>query len=266
MPPDKGDAKIIASHSEPFLSVVVPAYNEERRLPDTLSKITSFLHTQSYAAEVLVVDDGSADGTTSQVERFSAGEPMVRLIRNEHHGKAYTVRTGMLSASGQYVLFTDADGATPIAEIDKLLPLLQGEYDVAIASREGSGARRHSEPWFRHLMGRVFNLIVRLVAVPGIQDTQCGFKAFRRSAAHDLFEHLRLYGVGTGMAQGAVLTGFDVEVLFLARKWGYRIAEVPVQWYYGAESKVNPLRDSWRNLSDVLRVRWNDLRGQYKRP
>jgi hypothetical protein len=135
---------------------------------------------------------------------------------------------------------------------------------VAIASREGLGARRYNEPAYRHLMGRAFNLIVRSVAVRGIQDTQCGFKAFRRKAAKDLFRNMQLYGDGTGAVRGAVVTAFDVEILFLAQKWGYAIAEVPVQWHYGADSKVNPLKDSWRNLRDVLRVRWNDLCGRYR--
>ena len=248
-----------------YLSVVVPAYNEERRLPETLHKITSFLQAKTYAADVIVVDDGSADATARLAEGMAAENPMLRLIRNDHHGKAYAVRTGMLAATGRYVLFTDADGATPIEETDKLLPRLEADSDVVIASREGVGALRHGEPWFRHFMGRVFNLIVRTLAVPGVQDTQCGFKAFRREAAQDLFGHMQLYGQVAGTVRGAMLTGFDVEILFLARKWGYRIAEVPVQWYYGAESKVNPLKDSWRNLTDVLRVRWNDLRGRYKR-
>jgi glycosyltransferase involved in cell wall biosynthesis len=256
---------IESNRSAPYLSVVVPAYDEERRLPNTLRKITTFLQSKGYAFEVIVVDDGSIDQTARVVEEFAANNPSVRLIRNEHHGKAYTVRTGMLAADGQYVLFTDADGATPIQEADKLLPALEQGYDVAIASREGIGAKRYSEPWFRHVMGRVFNLIVRTLAVPDIQDTQCGFKAFRQKAARDLFSNMQLYTAGAGKVKGAMLTGFDVEILFMARKWGYRIAEVPVQWYYGRDSKVNPLKDSWRNLRDVLRVRWNDIRGRYRR-
>lgn len=250
---------------QPYLSIVVPAYNEEQRLPRTLRDIVSFLQSQSYAAEIVVVDDGSEDNTANVVAEFAATHPSVRLIRNEHRGKAFTVRTGMLAAEGRYVLFTDADGATPIQEVDKLLLPLQEGYDVAIGSREGVGAMRYDEPPYRHLMGRVFNFVVRSLAVPGIQDTQCGFKAFRRQAAHDLFHNMQLYGSDAGRVQGAMLTGFDVEVLFLARKWGYRIAEIPVHWYYGKESKVNPIKDSWRNLRDVLRVRSNDLRGKYRR-
>jgi glycosyltransferase involved in cell wall biosynthesis len=244
----------------------VPAYNEEQRLPPTLESVFQHLQGARYDAEIIVVDDGSSDGTADATEVLSRTNPRLRLIRNPHRGKAYAVRTGVLSSSGQYVLFMDADGATPIAEVDKLLPYLEGDYDVAIASREGLGAQRYDEPVYRHLMGRVFNFVVRALAVPGIQDTQCGFKAFRREAALDLFANLRLYAHDGGPVQGAVLTAFDVEILFLARKWGYAIAEVPVRWYYGDESKVNPVKDSWRNLRDVIRVRWNDVRGRYRRP
>jgi glycosyltransferase involved in cell wall biosynthesis len=263
---DAGDSKITQLLSEPYLSIVIPSYNEERRLPGTLSKVIAYLQTKGCRAEILVVDDGSSDRTAAVVEELSAANPLFHLIRNEHGGKACAVRTGMLAAAGQFVLFSDADGATPIEEADKLLPRLEEGYDVAIASREGQDARRFDEPWHRHFMGRVFNLMVQLLALPGIHDTQCGFKAFRREAARDLFGNMQLYGEGASRpVKGALLTGFDVEILFLARKRGYRIVEVPVHWSYGAESKVHPLKDSWRNLRDVLLVRWNDLRGRYRR-
>ena len=271
-----GESKIKQLQKNPYLSIVIPCYNEERRLPATLAKVTSHLQTKEYGAEIIVVDDGSTDHTATVAEGIAGADPtlapgrrstpVLRVIRNEHRGKAFAVQTGVLAAAGQFVLFSDADGATPIEEADKLLPYLEEGYDVAIASREGVQAKRVHEPWHRHVMGRVFNLIVQALALPGIQDTQCGFKAFRRDAARDLFGNMQLYGPGaTGPVKGAMLTGFDVEILFLARKWGYRIAEVPVCWYYGAESKVHPLKDSWRNFRDVLRVRWNDLRGRYQR-
>jgi len=272
-----GESKITQLQTNPYLSVVIPCYNEERRLPATLSKVTSYLRGQQYGAEVIVVDDGSSDHTADLVEQLVAANshdaqpgcvtPALRVIRNEHRGKAFAVRTGMLAAAGQFVLFTDADGATPIEETDKLLPRLVEGFDVAVGSREGREARRFGEPSYRHIMGRVFNLIVQLLAVPGIHDTQCGFKAFRRAAARDLFSNLQLYTPDTtGPVKGAMVTGFDVEILFLARKWGYRMVEVPVHWYYGTESKVNPVKDTWRNLRDVLLVRWNDLRGRYSEP
>ncbi len=188
----------------------------------------------------------------------------MHIIRNEHRGKAVAVTTGMLRARGRYVLFCDADGATPIDQFDKLLPHLETGYDVVIGSREGKEARRFDEPWYRHIMGRVFNCIARMLAVRGIEDTQCGFKAFRRDAARDIFRGLKLYEPTGVPVEGAMVTGFDVEVLFLAQKRGYSIREVPVHWYYSDESKVNPVRDSFRNFCDVLRVRVNDWRGKYR--
>jgi dolichyl-phosphate beta-glucosyltransferase len=246
-----------------YLSIVVPAYNEERRLPATLDQILAYLDMHPWQAEVIVADDGSTDGTAALVERLAARRGDVRLLRLDHRGKGYAVRQGMLAAAGELVLFSDADLAVPIEEWPKLERALSGGYDVAIGSREGIGARRQGEPTYRHLMGRVFNLIVRVVAVGGIQDTQCGFKAFTRAAAQDLFGQARLYGDDARPVRGAAVTAFDVEILYLARRRGYRVREVPVLWRYGTETKVDPLRDSIRNLRDVLRVRWNALRGAY---
>ena len=247
-----------------FLSIVIPAYNEERRLPGSLEKVLAFLQTRDYPAEVIVVDDGSTDNTVDVVEGFMARYPFVSIIKNDHRGKGYAVRTGMLAAQGTYVLFSDADLATPIDEVDRLLTFLEDGYDIAIGSREGLGAQRIKEPGYRHLMGRVFNLLVRLVAVGGFQDTQCGFKCFRREVAQDLFQRVQLYGAEAGLAKGGMVTGFDVEVLFLALKRGYKVKEVPVRWHYGANTKVNPLLDSARMFMDVLRVRLNDWRGKYR--
>ncbi|HSH81067.1 MAG TPA: dolichyl-phosphate beta-glucosyltransferase [Herpetosiphonaceae bacterium] len=247
------------------LSVVIPAYNEERRLPRTITTIASYLEAQPYACEMIVVDDGSTDQTAARAEELgqtSADVPF-RVIRNKHRGKGYTVRTGMLEARGRYVLFTDADLATPIEEWDKLYVFLRDGDDVVIGSREGLGAQRIGEPWHRHFMGRIFNGLVRTVALGGIQDTQCGFKAFTQPAARRIFSALQLYGDDARQVRGAAVTAFDVEVLYLARKWGYSIREVPVIWRYGEETKVDPLRDSWRNFTDVLRVRWNAMRSRY---
>lgn len=248
---------------KPFLTIVVPAYNEERRLPQTLASIMTFLATQPFEAEVIVVDDGSTDATVTQITALQTQHPQIRIVRNDHRGKGYTVRTGMLLAEGRYVLFTDADLAVPMSEWHKLQPLLESGYEVVIGTREGLGARRIGEPRYRHFMGRVFNTVVRMVALGGIQDTQCGFKAFHHEAAQHIFNSVQLYGPEAKVVSGAAVTAFDVEVLFLARKSGYRIKEVPVTWQYGEETKVDPLRDSWRNFSDVLRVRWNDVRGRY---
>jgi glycosyltransferase involved in cell wall biosynthesis len=250
----------------PFLSVVVPAYNEEQRLPDSLRQIATYLDAQPYRSEVIVADDGSADATVTLVEQLSARWPSLRLLRLDHRGKGFAVRAGALAGRGEYVLLCDADLAVPIEEWERLRQVLESGFDVAIGSREGLGARRLGEPWYRHLMGRVFNMIVRAVAVGGIQDTQCGFKALRRSVAIDLFERVRIYGADAPRVQGAAVTAYDVELLYLARRRGYRVAEVPVPWRYGTETKVNPVRDSWRNLRDVLRVRWYALRGKYPAP
>ncbi len=213
--------------------------------------------------EVMVVDDGSTDDTVALAERVAEQHPALHIIKNDHRGKGYTVRTGILKGRGKYILFSDADLAVPIEETAKLLAELEAGYDVVIGSREGQGARRIGEPWHRHFMGRVFNLIIRLITLGGFQDTQCGFKAFTREAAHDLFTRVQLYGENAQRITEAAVTGFDVEVLFLAVKFGYRVEEVPVKWIYGTETKVNPLKDSWRNLKDVVAVRLNDLKGKY---
>jgi glycosyltransferase involved in cell wall biosynthesis len=265
------EESIVTRPDQPFLSVVVPAYNEERRLPETLAQILAYLDRQAYQFELIVADDGSIDQTAELVEALAARRSQlsdrqrgVRLLRLDHRGKGFAVRAGALAAHGEYVLLCDADLATPIEEWEKLYRKFVEGYEVVIGSREGLGARRLGEPWYRHLMGRVFNFIVRIVAVGGIQDTQCGFKALRQPVATDLFQRVRIYGDDAPVVQGAAVTAYDVELLFLARRRGYRIAEVPVIWRYGIETKVNPLRDSLRNLRDVVTVRWYALRGRYQ--
>jgi dolichyl-phosphate beta-glucosyltransferase len=248
------------------LSVVIPAYNEERRLPQTLDRVSSYLARQNYPSEIVVVDDGSSDQTAAVVKAFTRDHASLRLLQNDHRGKGYTVRTGMLAARGHIVLFSDADLSTPIEDVEKLMPWFERGFDIVIGSREGAGAQRIKEPLYRHLMGRVFNLVVRALTVRGIEDTQCGFKAFRDDVAQDIFSRVQLYGEDAQPVANGMVTAFDVEVLFIGRKSGYRIKEVPVQWRYGTETKVNPLKDSWRNFRDVVVVRWNDLRGRYKTP
>lgn len=249
----------------PFLSVVVPAYNEARRLPQNLHKIMAFLRQQPYTSEILVVDDGSTDDTVALCREVAADDARVRIIENPHYGKGYTVRTGMLAAAGEIVLFTDADLSVPIEDIGLLLPWFEEGYDVVFGSREGGGAaQRVGEPFYRHLMGRVFNTLVQLLAVRGVHDTQCGFKAMRYQVAQSVFPRLLIHDGSQGPITHPMVTAFDVELLFLAQKAGFRLKEVPVQWFYGTESKVNALQDSWRNLKDVLRVRWNDMLGRYQ--
>jgi dolichyl-phosphate beta-glucosyltransferase len=247
----------------PYLSIVVPVYNEERRLPESLDRILAYLEAKPYHAEVIIADDGSTDNTAAIVEELMGAHANLQLLRLDHRGKGYAVRKGMLAASGQYILFSDADLAVPIEEWEKIERLLVDGYDVVIGSREGLGARRQGEPRYRHLMGRVFNMIVGAVAIAGIRDTQCGFKAFRRRAARDVFSRMQLYKDDARTLQGPAVTAFDVEVLFIARRRGYSIHETPVMWRYGTESKVDPIKDSFRNLRDVLQVRWNAVRGLY---
>lgn len=249
--------------SRPFLSIIVPAFNEERRLPQTLQRVLEYLSQQSYTSEVVVVDDGSFDHTAKVVEELGSSQPHLSLIRNDHRGKGYAIRTGTQRARGELVLFFDADSSTPIEDVEKLLPWFEHGYAIVIGSREGTGARRISEPFYRHFMGRVFNFVVRALTVHGIQDTQCGFKALRGDVAKEIFSRARLYSDNAHRVTDAMVTAYDVEVLFLGQKMGHRIKEVPVEWRYGTESKVNPLKDSWRNFRDVVLVRWNDWRGMY---
>ncbi len=223
----------------------------------------TYLRQQPYEWEVVVADDGSEDGTANVVERFAADESRVKLLRLSHRGKAAAVRGGVMAAQGRLTLIADADLSMPIAEVAKFIPWFEAGYDIAIGSREAPGARRYGEPFYRHLMGRVFNRLVRTLTIGGFQDTQCGFKVLRTDVARDLFERMLLYSADGRPIKGPMVTGFDVELLFLAVRGGYRVAEVPINWYYAKGSKVSPVRDTFRMFGDVLRVRINELRGKY---
>jgi dolichyl-phosphate beta-glucosyltransferase len=251
------------SDDAPELSIVIPAYNEAQRLPGTLLTIADYLAAHWPSAEVVLVDDGSDDATLRLARDFSADRAGWRILALPHRGKASAVRTGMLAADGAIVLFSDADLSTPLEHTAQLVAAIVAGADVAIGSREGVGARRIAEPLYRHVMGRVFNGLVRALAVPGINDTQCGFKAFKREVAQDLFHHARLYSGGNTVI-GPRVTGFDVEILYLARRRGYRIIEIPVQWQHVAGSKVRPVRDAARMFGDVAQVRLNALLGRYR--
>ena len=242
-----------ADDQRPFVSIIIPAYNEEARLPESLALIAAFAQSQTYPVEAIVVDNNSNDRTHAIVEAFAAEAPYVRPLFEGTQGKGAAVRTGMLAARGEYRFICDADLSMPIEEITRFLPPLLTDFDVAIGSREAPGAVRYDEPWHRHVMGRVFNTIVRLFAVHGFQDTQAGFKMFRAEVAEELFPLQTLNG-----------WSFDVEVLFLAQKRGYRIVEVPINWYYKSNTRIHPIRDSIDMFLDVLRIRWNALRGRYR--
>ena len=238
--------------TSPLLSIVIPAYNEGARIAGTLDKVVRFLETQSYAWEVMVVDDGSTDGTAALVEERAKTDTRIRLERRPHAGKGWTVRHGMLAAKGKLRMLCDADLAMPIEFLPRFLSKIDEGYDAAIGSREAPGARRFGEPAGRHLIGRAFNWCVRMLAVRRFQDTQCGFKCFRAEAAETLFPLQRTKGFG-----------FDVEVLYLAVRKKMRVAEVPIDWYHQPQSKVRPMVDSFVMLRDMVAVRMNGLLGRY---
>lgn len=236
----------------PILSLIIPAYNEGQRLPQTLPQVISFVVAQSYPAEVLVVNNNSQDQTRAIAQEFADELPFLFVLDEPTQGKGAAVRTGMTAAKGEYLFMADADLSMPIEEVSKFMPPVLDGYDVAIASREIKGAVRYNEPVYRHLMGRVFNFIVKVLAVPGFQDTQCGFKCFRRQVALDILDSQTIDG-----------WAFDVELLFIAQKRGYRIVEVPVNWYYRANSRINPIRDAIEMVREVVRIRLNGWRGRY---
>jgi dolichyl-phosphate beta-glucosyltransferase len=234
--------------SLPQLSVVIPAFNEAERLPPTLERVLAYLRARGGSFEVIVVDDGSRDETVARAR--AAG---VTVLANEvNRGKGYSVRRGMLAARGARRLMTDADLSTPIEDLGRLMAALDGGVDVAIGSRAlpDSNVEVH-QPWYRENMGRVFNGLVRVLAVPGLKDTQCGFKLFTAEAAQAAFSRALLDGFS-----------FDVEALYLARRHGFRIAEVPVTWRNDAASRVG-LWSGFRAFPDLLRIRWNAWTGHY---
>jgi dolichyl-phosphate beta-glucosyltransferase len=236
----------------PDLSIIVPAYNEERRLPDAIEKLTCYLDEQALSAEVLLVENASTDRTPAIADEAAGRDPRFRSIHLDVRGKGSAVRRGALQSKGRIVVFCDADFSMPVEEISQLSRAIEEGADVAIGSREVSGSRRIGEPWRRHLMGRVFNTLVRILAVPGISDTQCGFKAFSHAAAQDLFRRQLVDG-----------WAFDVEVLFLARRRRYDIREVPITWRYDASSRVRPVHDTIAMLRELMVIRWNNLVGRY---
>ena len=237
------------------LSIIIPVHNEEKRLPETLLAIDAFIRAQPYAVEVLVVENGSVDGTAQVVRAYGAEHKHVRLLQEPSRGKGLAVRRGMLTAQGEFRFMCDADLSMPIEQVARFLPPQLTDFDVAIGSREVDGAERFHEPAFTHIRGRVFSNLVKLFALPDFEDTQCGFKCFRAQAALDLFSTQRLDGMS-----------FDVEVLYIARKLGYRIVEVPVDWYFHRETRVRMLRDSLGMISDILALRRNWRDGKYVRP
>lgn len=245
-------------------SIVIPAFNEANKITATLTAVTTFMRSYAPSFNVFVSDDGSKDATAQLVEDFAKNNPEVILLKNKHKGKGYAVYSGVQAADGDLIYIADADLSAPIGELRKLSVWVKDQgFDVVIASREGTGAQRVDEPFYRHLMGRVFNFWVRTIALPGIKDSQCGFKLFTKTAAKEIFNRLKIYGQEAKELDKAYLGAFDVEVLYLARKHKYKIKEVPVIWTYVKTNRLNPLQDSIKMAMDVLKVRFNDLRGLY---
>jgi dolichyl-phosphate beta-glucosyltransferase len=239
-----------------YLSVIIPAYNEEQRIGKTLRMIHSYLQEQSYPAEIIVVDDGSQDGTASIVRTFDAALLPIHVLQNgRNRGKGFSVRQGFLHACGEYLLFSDADLSTPIEEVEKLMAALHEPCDVAIGSRALPESRVEvHQPWYREYLGRLFNVFVQALAIPGIRDTQCGFKCFRREAALAICQRM-----------ATERFGFDVEMIYLARGLGYRVREVPVVWRNSPQSRVRVWHDSVSMMGDLMRIRWNAVCGRYDR-
>ncbi len=247
-----------------FLSIVIPAYNEETNIRlGAFDKVLHYVADRPYEWEVIVVNDGSTDATAKLTEEFVKHNGRFRLINNPHQGKAATVITGMMEAKGNIVLFSDLDQATPLKEVEKLLPWFDKGYDVVIGSRKG---KREGAPLFRRFMARGFMLLRTIVlGLQGISDTQCGFKAFKKDVAKNIVGHLSLYGKQKTVSGAMVTAGFDIEVLFLAKTLGYKTKEIPVEWHYVETRRVNPIKDSWEGLMDILHIRMNAWKGVYRK-
>jgi len=243
--------------SSPTYSIVIPAYNEDERIAVSIPKVQDYVHKRGLDAEIIIVNDGSSDNTADVVRGFAASDPTILLVENPgNRGKGYSVRNGMLHARGTVALFTDADLSSPITEADKLFSELTKGFDIAIGSRWlQRELQTERQPWYRQLYGRLFNLGLRIVLGLDFKDTQCGFKAFGREAIDGIFTR-----------QQIERWGFDPELLFLAQKFRFKTAEVAVEWAHDHRSKINPLRDGLRMAAEVLKIRWNDWIGRYRKP
>lgn len=247
---------------KPYLSVILPSYNEMKNIRrGALEEVYQFLQDYERPWELVFSDDGSSDGTIEELQKMAQKDNRIKVVLNQHKGKGPTVKSGMLQASGNWRLFTDFDQSTPLREVRKLLKYTT-EYKVIFGSREITGAKREKEPFYRHLMGRGFNFIVQLLAVPGVQDSQCGFKLFSEEATELLFRNLYIYS-GQNERQDAFTGAFDVELLYLAKKYGFAMKEVPILWKHFQTNRVSPIRDSVLMFADILRIKMADLSGKY---
>jgi glycosyltransferase involved in cell wall biosynthesis len=242
--------------SGPTLSIIIPAFNESARIGSALSQVLACVRQRNWPAEVIVVNDGSRDNTAEIVRKIAAENPIVRLIENPvNRGKGFSVRNGMLHASGEVMMFTDADLSSPMEETERLLAAIREGADIAIGSRWlDKGRQTKHQPWYRQMFGRCFNLVTRIVMGLPFADTQCGFKAFRREAAYTVFQLQRIER-----------WGFDPELLFIALKRGYGVREVPVTWGHDERSRLSYIKDGIKMLEELVYIRWNALTGVYSR-
>lgn len=245
-------------------SIVIPAYNEEDKIVSSLTQVVNFMRGFCGSFEVIVVNDGSKDSTLQKVQDYAKENPELVVIDNPHKGKGFAVWTGIVRSFGDYIYMADADLSAPIEDLKKFSMWAKDQgFDIVIGSREGFGAKRIGEPLYRHIMGRVFNLFVQIMALPGINDSQCGFKLFSKKSAKDIFGRMMVYGEKSKETTSAYFGAWDVEVLYLARKLGYNIKQVPVTWVYVKSKKFDPIKNALKMARDVLMIRINDLRGKY---
>lgn len=232
----------------PFLSVIIPAFNEEQRLPNTLEQVLAHLQDQPYRSEILVIENASQDNTYQVAKQFAqdhnSAELPIQVIREPQRGKGNAVKRGIYEASGEYRFMCDADLSMPVTEINRFFPPELEDFDISIASREAPGAVRYNEPAYRHFVGRIFNTLIRVLALPELNDTQCGFKCFKAAIAEDLFRDLDITG-----------WSFDVEILYLAQRRGHRIVEIPIPWYYNPDSHIRVVKDSFQMAFDIFKIR-----------
>ncbi len=237
---------------QPYLSIIIPVFNEEIRLEKSLKLVENYLNKQNYSYEVLIIENGSEDHSLEIAQAFSKKHPEFITFHEDQKGKGRAVKRGMLEAKGKYRFMCDADLSMPIEEISRFLPPEIAKPSIVIASREAKGAVRYDESNYRHIGGRLVNYLIQIFALPGLNDTQCGFKLFEENVAKDLFENQRIMG-----------WSFDIELLYLAKKRGYTVLELPIPWYFSPDSKVNPIKDSLQIFVDIFKIRNNYRKGYY---
>jgi len=244
-----------------YLSVVIPAFNEKTNIKNgSLEVVNNFLTKKKFSWEVLVVDDGSSDNTVGLVEKFAKKHSGFKVLKEPHRGKGGTVIAGVLAAKGEIILFTDMDQATPINQIDKFIPKFNEGYDIVIGSRSG----RKGAPLLRKAMAYGFAFLRTLILRLLYRDTQCGFKAFKKDAAQEIFKRMKIFSEKAKIKEAGVTAGFDLELLYIARKLKLKVAEVPVVWHHKSTERISAVKDSWQGLRDMIRVRINALLGKYR--